>query len=187
MRPQKIDDIELMEKVAILFRLKGFAGTSLNDISEITGLKKASLYHRFPGGKEEMGKAVFDFTNIWIRKKIIDVLLDKNKDPEGRLETALKNIMEYYQGGEKPCLLRSLSMQIENNLFEQELYDSSLRWLSAFTKLGTDLGYNYKLAEEMALKTVMTLQGGLVLCQTLKTNKPFDCAILEIRTMYKKR
>jgi len=187
MRPQKIDDIELVEKIAILFRTKGFAGTSLNDISEIAGLKKASLYHRFPGGKEEMGEAVLGYTSSWIRAKIIDVLIDKNKNPEQRLNTALKNVREYYKDGESPCLLRSLSMQIGSNLFEQELYDTSLRWLSAFTKIGTDLGYDYKSAEEMALKSLMTLQGSLVICQTLKTNKPFDSAIVDIRNRYKKR
>src|SRR6266481_2155438 len=54
MRPAKVTDAQLYEDLAAVFRRKGYAGTSYSDIREATGLVKASLYHRFPGGKEAM-------------------------------------------------------------------------------------------------------------------------------------
>ena len=41
-----------------VFREHGFEGASLALIGERTGLGKGSLYHFFPGGKEEMAAAV---------------------------------------------------------------------------------------------------------------------------------
>ena len=57
----KVSEEEVVQKLFQVFRLKGFDGASLSDLAEATGLKKASLYHRYPGGKQEMAAAVMDF------------------------------------------------------------------------------------------------------------------------------
>jgi AcrR family transcriptional regulator len=41
-----------------LFRQLGYDGVTLSKISQVTGLGKASLYHHFPGGKDEMVETV---------------------------------------------------------------------------------------------------------------------------------
>ncbi|MEP1982729.1 MAG: helix-turn-helix domain-containing protein, partial [Maribacter dokdonensis] len=58
MRPQKVLDIEILTGLTKVFRSRGYEGASLKELSEATGLKKASLYHRFPNGKQEMADAV---------------------------------------------------------------------------------------------------------------------------------
>jgi TetR/AcrR family transcriptional regulator, transcriptional repressor for nem operon len=44
-----------------LFRSKGYAGASMNDLADAVGLKKSSLYVRFPN-KEALVPAVLDLT-----------------------------------------------------------------------------------------------------------------------------
>ena len=44
--------------VAEVFRAHGYEGATLSVITEATGLGKGSLYHFFPGGKEELAAAV---------------------------------------------------------------------------------------------------------------------------------
>ena len=51
---------DALPALAEVFREHGFEGASLSLISERTGLGKGSLYHFFPGGKEEMAAAVLD-------------------------------------------------------------------------------------------------------------------------------
>ena len=80
-----------------VIRAKGFEGASMNDLAEATGLKKASLYHRFPGGKQEITEAVLAYTQSWGRTHISGVLTDSTQAPEARLtkvieKAALKNI-----------------------------------------------------------------------------------------------
>lgn len=50
----------IIEQTASIFNKKGFAGTSLNDITTATGLTKGSIYGNF-GGKDEVALAVFDY------------------------------------------------------------------------------------------------------------------------------
>jgi AcrR family transcriptional regulator len=49
---------DVVPLLAEIFRELGFEGATLSRITERTGIGKGSLYHFFPGGKEEMAAAV---------------------------------------------------------------------------------------------------------------------------------
>lgn len=50
----------IIEKTAPIFNMKGYAGTSINDITEATGLTKGSIYGNFEN-KDEVALAAFDY------------------------------------------------------------------------------------------------------------------------------
>ena len=50
----------IIEKTAPVFNAKGYAGTSLNDLTKVTGLTKGSIYGNFEN-KDEVALAVFDY------------------------------------------------------------------------------------------------------------------------------
>ena len=56
----KITENQLLERLTRVFQDHGYQGASLSLIAEATGLGRASLYHRFPGGKTDMAVAVLD-------------------------------------------------------------------------------------------------------------------------------
>lgn len=51
----------IIEQTAPIFNIKGYAGTSLNDITKATGLTKGSIYGNF-ANKDEVALAVFDYS-----------------------------------------------------------------------------------------------------------------------------
>ncbi|HEY1040175.1 MAG TPA: TetR/AcrR family transcriptional regulator [Bacteroidia bacterium] len=74
----------IIEKTAPIFNSKGYAGTSLNDIIDATGLTKGSIYGNFEN-KDEVAVAAFEYnfanitnyiaTRIRERESSIDKLL----------------------------------------------------------------------------------------------------------------
>ena len=54
------DEPAIRENYADLFRRQGYAGTGLNDIVELSGAPKGSLYHYFPDGKASIAEAAVD-------------------------------------------------------------------------------------------------------------------------------
>ncbi|MEJ7691752.1 TetR/AcrR family transcriptional regulator [Daejeonella sp.] len=50
----------IVEKTAPVFNAKGYAGTSLSDLTYVTGLTKGSIYGNFEN-KDEVALAAFDF------------------------------------------------------------------------------------------------------------------------------
>ena len=59
---------DVIPVLAEIFREHGFEGASLSIIGEKTGLGKGSLYHFFPGGKEEMAASVLHEIDTWFRE-----------------------------------------------------------------------------------------------------------------------
>ncbi|WP_030547833.1 TetR/AcrR family transcriptional regulator [Streptomyces albus] len=53
--PRKPDTrLRAREEFAVLLLERGYLGVSLEEIAKTVGVKKASLYHHFPGGKAEI-------------------------------------------------------------------------------------------------------------------------------------
>ncbi len=69
---QTIDDHSLAESLFDVFRSRGYEGATLSLLSEVTGLKKSSLYHRFPAGKDDMVKAVVLYVSSQLHTHIIE-------------------------------------------------------------------------------------------------------------------
>jgi AcrR family transcriptional regulator len=59
-----------------VFRAHGYEGASLTLITEATGLGKGSLYHLFPGGKEQMAAEVLADIDGWFELNIYAPLLE---------------------------------------------------------------------------------------------------------------
>jgi TetR/AcrR family transcriptional regulator, lmrAB and yxaGH operons repressor len=64
----------LIDTAATLFRRQGYAATGLNQILEEAGVKAGSLYHHFPGGKQELAAAVVDSAGSDIEKLLRSAL-----------------------------------------------------------------------------------------------------------------
>lgn len=50
----------IIEKTAPIFNIKGYAGTSMNDLTQATGLTKGSIYGNFEN-KDDVALAAFDY------------------------------------------------------------------------------------------------------------------------------
>src|ERR1700761_5725589 len=72
----------IIETTAGIFNTKGYAGTSMSDLTEATGLTKGSIYGNFEN-KEEVALAVFDHnlgkisTDIYQRISLATTYYDK--------------------------------------------------------------------------------------------------------------
>jgi TetR/AcrR family transcriptional repressor of nem operon len=73
----------IIERTAPIFNTKGYAGTSLNDMTEATGLTKGSIYGNF-ANKDEVALAVFDY-NLQKVSVIITAELSKAKTVRDKL------------------------------------------------------------------------------------------------------
>lgn len=61
-RPRQFDEAEVIDRARRTFAETGFAGTSLDDLIEATGLARQSLYNAFGGKKELFMRALLSDT-----------------------------------------------------------------------------------------------------------------------------
>jgi AcrR family transcriptional regulator len=72
---------DVIPLIAGVFRDLGYEGTSLSQITERSGVGKGSLYHFFPGGKEEMASAVLADVDAWFEARIFSAASEERRRP----------------------------------------------------------------------------------------------------------
>ncbi|MBW1295426.1 TetR/AcrR family transcriptional regulator [Aquimarina litoralis] len=184
MRPVKVDDQQLIEGLNQVFRTKGYEGASLNELAEGAGLKKASLYHRFPEGKKQIGLAVLSYSSDWLTNNLYTVLLDRSKGPKERLEIVLQKISELYDEGKETCVLRSLSMEGGMEIFGEKIKSEMKSWIQHFTDFGLEFGLDEKISLKIAKQGLISVQGSLVVSNAMSDNSLFLDTLEEIRKYY---
>jgi TetR/AcrR family transcriptional regulator, lmrAB and yxaGH operons repressor len=172
-RPQSVEDEVLMTRLSCVFRDVGYEGASLALLSESTGLKKASLYHRFPNGKQQMAEEVLASALNWFEANILSVLR-ADSSPAERIATVARHLDGFYAGGQQACLLNMLaSPRAEPGPFSEGIKGAFEALISAFAVVARDAGQDAKAAKLRAERTVMLLQGSLVMSRGLGSSKPF--------------
>jgi TetR/AcrR family transcriptional repressor of lmrAB and yxaGH operons len=172
-RPQSIDEEELIFRLATVFRDVGYEGASLALLSEATGLQKASLYHRFPGGKRQMAEEVLGSALAWFAENVLTPLKGAGS-PKARLALVAEQLDGFYSGGYKACLLNMLtSPRAEDGPFTSAIKGAFEALIEAFATLARDAGHAPKPATRRAERAVMLLQGSLVLSRGLRSTEPF--------------
>lgn len=184
MRPQKVLDQEVFIALTKVFRDKGFEGASLKEISDATGLKKASLYHRFPNGKKQMAEAVFNYIDEWVVKNIFQPLIDPNLTPTERLNKGLENIESLYDGGDESCIFRTLSMKVGMELFNHRITNGMKQWIFHFEELGLAFDQPKSEANANAVQNLIDIQGSLIVSEGLQDLSVFLHTIEKIKNKY---
>jgi TetR/AcrR family transcriptional repressor of lmrAB and yxaGH operons len=183
MRTQKVDPVNVDLKLFETFSEFGYDGSSMEILAKATGLKKASLYHRFPNGKKEMAQHVLKIVEQWILQNIVSVSANKNIQPQIRLETAINAIDELYHGGDNNCLLRTLSIGTDADAFKESVTRCFNLLADGFTDIAIDMGVPADTARQTAKLINLTIQGSLVLAGATGDNSYFKNSLARIPTL----
>jgi TetR/AcrR family transcriptional regulator, lmrAB and yxaGH operons repressor len=170
---------EVLDSLTRVFREVGYDAATLSRLSQATGLVKASLYHHFPGGKEDMAAAVLIRANTWLEERVLTPLSGPGT-PIERLEAMAAALTTYYAGGRDGCLLGLLSHGEARGLFEAHVRAALQRWSAAIAAVLEDAGLPQHLARERGEDAVIQVQGALVVARGLGDLAPFSRTVLEL-------
>ncbi len=145
----------------------GFGGATLSLSTEATGLKRPSLYHRFPGGKLDMALAVVGFSREQFFGEVLAPLAREGA-PRGRVEETARNMERFYDAGNNSCLMDSLSLGAKGE--DRQAIDEAIRemfshFIGALTLAARDFGASDDEADRLAEDAVVRLEGSLVVAR----------------------
>lgn len=173
-RKSTLQDADLLQRICDAFRAAGYEGATLATLSLATGLQKASLYHRFPGGKEQMAAEVLNMTGEWLGKEVLQPLQGRGT-PRARLEGMVARLDQFYEGGRKACLLNLMSQgQPCEGPFDATIHSLMTAWVDALSRLLHEAGIDMPLARSRAEQALISLQGSLIVSRGMGTQRPFQ-------------
>jgi TetR/AcrR family transcriptional regulator, lmrAB and yxaGH operons repressor len=167
---------DVLPVLAEVFREHGFDGASLSVIGQRTGLGKGSLYHFFPGGKDEMATAVLSEIDEWFKTNIFRPLQDET-DPHRAINRMLQKVEDYFQSGRRVCLIGAFALGETRDRFARPLRAYFATWRDSLAGALVRTGRSPKEAKDLAEDAVASIQGALVLARALKDPESFQRAI----------
>ncbi|WP_287128325.1 TetR/AcrR family transcriptional regulator [Candidatus Cyanaurora vandensis] len=171
---------EVVARLVPVFRRYGYEGASLAELAKATGLGRSSLYHYFPGGKEDMARAALESLGGWLEQHLLTPLRGPGL-PAERLDQAVIALGQLYGNGKEACLLGMLVHGESRHLFQTQLRDSFLALITALAALMAETGIAPPMAHRRAEEAVVRIQGALILAGGLGDEAPFQRVLQSLK------
>jgi len=166
------DDVFLATSLD-LFRTYGFEGVSLKQLADATGLEKASLYYRYPGGKDEIAMAVARDVVVWFQTNVFDPLQGTGSTRK-RVAFVAERLREFYAAGSKSCLTDVLSIPGGSDELQVAIRGAIQAWINAFAQIAKESGLTPAAARSRAEEAIIRIEGSLVLARVLGDTAAFE-------------
>src|SRR5262245_47166464 len=183
MLPRMSESTVKLELIAILdevFRRRGYEGATLSELSRACSLGKASLYHHFPGGKDEMA-------NVLLRRAIAELndyafrQLDRPGPWRERLVGFIDGFSRYCADGARNCLIAEFTATAARSKFSDEIQHQTTEWLRQLAQAFAETGISEKRARRRARELLSALYGSLVVARLLNDPSLFQQTAQRLR------
>ncbi len=159
-----------------VFREHGYEGASLSLIGARTGLGKGSLYHFFPGGKEEMAASVLAEIDAWFEHRVFAPLRG-DPDPEAAIAAMFQATDLYFRSGARMCLIGIFALCDARDRFAGAIHGYFATWTQTLAEAMVRSGRNPGEARDIAEDIVGGIQGALVLARAVNDPGVFARAL----------
>ncbi len=165
----------IIEATATVFNKKGYAGTSLSDLTEATGLTKGSIYGNFEN-KEEVALAVFDYNYAYVNDVVErEIAIAPSFYEKLLVYTKVYNDERLALRGGCAILNTAVEADDTNEPLKIKAARAVLKWkknIETLIKGGIKAGeFKSDLnVEQSALSLIALIEGGIMIAKV--TNKP---------------
>jgi AcrR family transcriptional regulator len=169
----------IVDTSADLFRRQGYAATGVKQIVTEARAPFGSLYHFFPGGKEQLGAEA-----IRVSGAIYELLIPAVFDPAPDVVTGVR---DFFDGAAEhlvetdyadACPIATVALEVSSSsetLREAcaEVFES---WIAAGTPRFQAAGIDEPTARELTISMLAALEGAFVFARALRSTEPLRVA-----------
>jgi AcrR family transcriptional regulator len=172
----------MVASTALLIREKGARATSIDDVLAHSGAPRGSVYHHFPGGRDQLLREATDFAGEYVAARI------------GRAASALElldSLIDEY----REQLVRSdfragcpiVAVAVEAGGPDSDLHEHAAAAFAGWqTLLGERLtaeGVGAARADELAVLVIAAVEGALVMARARRDPGPLESVGRQLRRL----
>ncbi len=166
---------EMITGAAGLLSRRGLQGTSFSEVLAATGAPRGSLYHHFPGGKDEL---VAEATR-YVGDQLLGALDRLEPATPGEVAERFAAIWRRVLSGSDlgaGCAVAAVTVAAGED--QGDLVDLAgsvfVEWQAALAGLFERTGVPPDRAADLALLLLVSVEGSLVVCRAERSLEPFD-------------
>ena len=169
----------IVDSTAELFRRQGYTGTGVKQIVAEASAPFGSLYHFFPGGKEQLGEEVIRWSGQMYMQLFVTVTADAPDVATGVerfFEGAAETLEETGYADACPIATVALEVASTNEPLREATADVFDTWISGATEWLAAAGMPRERARELSLHMLAALEGAFVFSRALRSTEPMHVA-----------
>jgi AcrR family transcriptional regulator len=169
----------IVDSSAELFRRQGYAATGVKQIVTEAQAPFGSLYHFFPGGKEQLGAEAIR-TSGAIYEMLIPAVFGPAPDVVTGVRAffagAAEHLRETDYADACPIATVALEVSSRSETLRQACAEVFESWISAGAQVYAPAGLTPAKARELTIAMLAALEGAFVLARALRTTEPLELA-----------
>lgn len=186
----------IVRAAAALFRRNGFAATGINEIAEVSGAPKGSLYHYFPNGKDQIAEAAVRFAGAGV-VATLEKLEQEHNTAAAMIRAYCKLLAGWMakSGFRDGCpisttLLESAPQSTDTAIAGREAFAG---WCAVIARALVRDGLGKAEANRLATLAVCSIEGALILARVESSARPIEdvakslASVLQVKAPRRKR
>ncbi|HEY7961415.1 MAG TPA: TetR/AcrR family transcriptional regulator [Solirubrobacteraceae bacterium] len=169
----------ILDSTAELFRRQGYTGTGMKQIAAEARAPFGSVYHFFPGGKEELGAEVIR-TSGRMYMQLFAVIAGEHRDAVQAVGAffagAGQTLRETEYADACPIATVALEVASTNDTLREATADVFAQWIAGATEYFVFAGVERARAREVAFAMLSLLEGAFIFCRAMRSTEPMELA-----------
>jgi AcrR family transcriptional regulator len=169
----------ILETTAELFRRYGYTGTGMKQIVAQANAPFGSLYHFFPGGKEELGGEVIRRSGQ-MYFELFEAIFDQAPDVVAGTSDFFTGAAETLRQTDyaDACPIETVALEVAstNEPLRKATADVFESWITGGTERLVEAGIPRVTARELATSMIAMLEGAFVLSRAMRSTEPLEVA-----------
>lgn len=161
----------ILYATAELFRRQGYSGTGLKQVVVEADAPFGSLYHHFPGGKQQLAVEVIRGGGAFFQA-LVTAVYDEGPTPEASVRAVFEGAGETLESTDfqDACPIATVALEVAstNDVLRRATAEVFEQWTVALTERLGD--------RDIALAVIAALEGGFVLCRAQRSVEPMLAA-----------
>jgi AcrR family transcriptional regulator len=169
----------IVNATAELFRRQGYTGTGLKQIVAEADAPFGSLYHFFPGGKEQLGDEVIRRAGHFyflLFEAIFEAAPDIVTATSDFFSGAAETLRATDYADACPIATVALEVASTNETLRIATADVFESWIAAATERAAEAGITRRKARRLAISFLASLEGAFVLSRAMRSTEPLEIA-----------
>jgi AcrR family transcriptional regulator len=169
----------IVDSSAELFRRQGYMGTGVKQIVSRASAPFGSLYHFFPGGKEQLGAEVIRSSGRLYVELFASIALAAPDVPSAVGEFfggAAQTLRETDYADACPIATVALEVASTNEPLREATAEVFESWIAGASEYFAAAGIPGETARELAFSMLSLLEGAFLFSRALRTTEPMEIA-----------
>ncbi len=160
---------------ALLISQRGVQGTSFSEVLELTDTPRGSIYHHFPGGKDELVAEAIALLGSVVSERIRNTEADR---PEQVAEAFSKGWREFVEATnlKSVCVMSAVTVGAgaDSEGLLPVVAAGFASWRDALADAYTRTGLGKADSRRLAMTSVAALEGAMIVARAEQSMEPFD-------------